>query len=85
MALAHSCDETDVACGFQDNVDPKTNRTTRCSTSLPWWRKVLHFLAHGVARYFGGAQAAKLTDQGIAAIQSETDKMDGTSLKKWFN
>jgi len=78
--------EGEAAVGRMDTKpDPKTGRTTRCSTSTPWWRKVLHMIAHGVAKYFGGDEAAKLTDKGIAKIQDETNKIDGHDLRKWFN
>jgi hypothetical protein len=79
-------DETEVAAGWSSTqIEPKTGRTSHCDTSTPWWQKVVHFVAHGVANYFGGAEAAKLTDKGFDAIKNETDKMDGHNLKKWFN
>ena len=79
---------TDVGAtvGKMDVVpDPKTGRTTRCDTSIPWWGKVAHFAVEAAATVFTGPAGAKLADSTMNAIQDASAKLDGRALKKWLN
>jgi len=79
---------TDVGAtvGKMDVVpDPKTGRTTRCDTSIPWWGKVAHFAVEAAATVFTGPAGAKLADATMNSIQDATAKLDGRALKKWLN
>jgi hypothetical protein len=76
----------DAVVGKMDTVpDPKTGRTTRYDTSIPWWGKVLHYAANLGASVFMGPAGWKLADKTIGAIQDGTAGLDGRALKKWFN
>ena len=75
-----------AAVGKMDTVpDPKTGRTTRCDTSIPWWGQALHKMVQIAASVFTGPAGYKLTGTAMDKIQDETSKLDGRALKKWFN